>query len=130
MQSPAGTLLSSLSRRSPKGGEYIGCTVATLSQDATSLTASALEDIISSYSIGDVWSTEKFLDRLYVQRNGTDTSIPVELLVADFVTKHGVETLLVSKSFDLMGFASSAQMYAVASACNLGNDPYVAAFPI
>ncbi|KAK5651907.1 hypothetical protein OQA88_11566 [Cercophora sp. LCS_1] len=128
LQSPAGTLPSSLSRRSEKSGDYLACTAATLQSDE-SLSAATLERIVASYTIDDVWSAEQFLDCLYVQYNGTDTKISVDASVADFVNKHDVRILLVSPSFDLQGFASTASVHAVVSPCDLDNGPYLVTLP-
>jgi len=141
LQSPAGALPSSLSRRDKKhdhkhgqkqtAGGYVGCTVATLPTDINRLTAAALEEIISTYaSTDDVWSAEQFLGCLYIQHNGTDGSVTVDKSVSDFIKQHGIDTLLVSKAFQLRKFKSTAShVYAVEASCNLENGPYVATLP-
>lgn len=128
LQSPAGTLPSSLSRRSDKSGDYLACTVTTLQSNET-LSASTLEKIVAAYSVDDVWSADQFLDCLYVQYNGTADKVHVDPSVADFVTKHDVNTLLVSTSFDLQGLTTTADVHAVVAPCDLDNGPYLVTLP-
>ncbi|KAK3316257.1 amidase signature domain-containing protein [Apodospora peruviana] len=130
LQSPAGELPASLSRRGAlKSGGYLGCTVATFPPSASSLSGDVVENIIASFALDDVWSAEQFLDCLFIQHNATAASVPVDPSLATFITKHRVSTFFVSPSFDLKGFASTARVLTVVSSCNLDNGPYVATLP-
>ncbi|KAB5578141.1 amidase signature domain-containing protein [Coniochaeta sp. 2T2.1] len=105
LQSPGGEPPPPLSRRachSKQSGGYLGCTVATVQSSADCLSAAY---------------------------NGTATDVPVDVSFADFITKHGVDTASVSANFKLEGFASTAHVTAVESACTLNNGPYVATLP-
>jgi len=130
LQSPAGELPNSLSRRqSLKSGGYLGCTVATIPSSTKTISADIVEDIISSFSADDVWSAEQFLDCLYLQHNGTKDSVAIDPSLSKFITKHGASTLFLSPSFELKDFKSSAPTFGVVSSCQLSNGPYVATLP-
>jgi len=130
-QSPRGAAPSSLSRQlgGQKTSGYVGCTIATLQGDATSLSADFLEGAVSSYASDDVWTAGQFLGCLYVQYNGSSTSVPVYESVATFISKYGVETVLMAAAFDVKDIGSTVHVSLVVSSCLQSNGPYIATLP-
>ena len=131
-QSPSGLAPLSLGRRRdlPSGG-YLGCTVVTLNSSTISLSAAALDDAVQDYSIDDVWSKDQFLGCLFIQYSGGSSNIPLDPSFGDFIKSNGVTTVFVATAFMLNGASlpENSAIFAVSSACELGNGPYIATLP-
>ncbi|CAH0046123.1 unnamed protein product [Clonostachys solani] len=129
LQSRAGVITNSLSKRGSSSGGYLGCTVLTISDPIESLSSAILDSLLSEYEIDDVWSAEQFLDCLFIQYNGTKNGVALSSSVADSLGRHGVEHLFLHSAFNATGLATTVGVSIVESNCELGNGPYVVTLP-
>jgi hypothetical protein len=129
LQSPAGVVPDSLSRRELPSGGYLSCTIVTVEVDVELLSSDVIKAAMAGYEADDVWNAEHFLDCLFVQYRGSGTGVAVDASFGAFLDDHQVETAFLDDAFDLVGLATTAHILSVATECEARNGPHVVKLP-